>query len=190
MLYCNGVGSQTEIVFDGGSLVYDINAKLVKEMKYFEEDYALVNLEDISITKEAVISDDDEAGPVDHKYYYSANEVGRNTDTLEYLMNEKNMDEIYHALVLGIKDYFSKMGFKKAILGASGGIDSAVVQALAVKALGKENVRVLLMPSEFSSSHSISDAEALSKNLGQPVRYSTNKRSVYFFFKNAGTPFC
>ena len=194
MLYCNGVGSQTEIVFDGGSLVYDINAKLVKEMKYFEEDYALVNLEDISITKEAVISDDDEAGPVDHKYYYSANEVGRNTDTLEYLMNEKNMDEIYHALVLGIKDYFSKMGFKKAILGASGGIDSAVVQALAVKALGKENVRVLLMPSEFSSSHSISDAEALSKNLGNPYDIVPIKEVYTSFLKTlepifADTPF-
>jgi NAD+ synthase (glutamine-hydrolysing) len=99
-------------------------------------------------------------------YYYSATEVGRNTDIVEYLMNDKNIDEIYHALVLGIKDYFKKLGFTKAILGASGGIDSAVVQVLVVAALGKENVRVLLMPSEYSSGHSVSDAEALSKNLG------------------------
>jgi NAD+ synthase (glutamine-hydrolysing) len=68
--------------------------------------------------------------------------------------------------LLGIKDYFKKMNFSKATLGASGGIDSAVVQALAVEALGKENVHVLLMPSEFSSNHSISDAEELCKNLG------------------------
>ena len=69
-------------------------------------------------------------------------------------------------LILGIRDYFKKMGFSKAILGASGGIDSAVTQVLAVHALGKENVSVLLMPSQFSSSHSVEDAEQLSKNLG------------------------
>jgi NAD+ synthase (glutamine-hydrolysing) len=87
-------------------------------------------------------------------------------DTLEYLNNEKNIDEIYQALVMGIRDYFTKMGFTKAILGASGGIDSAVTQALAVAALGKENVRAVLMPSQYSSSHSVDDAEWLSKNLG------------------------
>ena len=158
MLYCNTIGSQTEIVFDGGSLVYDINGNLVKEMKYFEEDYQLFDLDELSCKK-----DTPEAV---HKYYYSANEVGRDSDTLEYLMDKKNIQEIHDALILGIKDYFNKMGFKKATLGASGGIDSAVVQALAVEALGKENVHVLLMPSQYSSDHSVSDAEQLSINLG------------------------
>ena len=202
MLYCNTVGSQTEIVFDGGSMVYNTSAQLVHEMKYFEEDYALFNLEELATrfsqtsggagiatenqqiqTKNIVSSHTDshisepktEAHTLhtgtgrDHAntiYYYSATEVGRGIDTLEYLVNDKNIDEIYHALVLGIKDYFKKLGFTKATLGASGGIDSAVVQVLAVHALGKENVRVLLMPSEYSSDHSVSDAEALSKNLG------------------------
>lgn len=196
MLYCNTVGSQTEIVFDGGSLVYDMNSQLVHEMKYFKEDYALIDLEKLtsfnslnteassvqSHPKHVIVSSDKDThiseplsaavssygrgnneGAV---YYYSATEVGRDIDTLEYLMGDKNIDEIYQALVLGIKDYFRKMGFTKATLGASGGIDSAVVQVLAVHALGKENVRVLLMPSEYSSSHSVSDAEALSKALG------------------------
>jgi NAD+ synthase (glutamine-hydrolysing) len=158
MLYCNAVGSQTEIVFDGGSLVYDINSKLVKEMKYFEEDYALFDLDQLSQKREVP--------PTNHKYYYSSNEVGKDTDILEYLMDNKNIQEIHDALILGIKDYFHKMGFKKATLGASGGIDSAVVQALAVEALGKENVHVLLMPSQYSSSHSVSDAEQLSITLG------------------------
>src|SRR5438045_6163886 len=85
---------------------------------------------------------------------------------LAYLMEEKNIQEIHQALILGIRDYFKKMGFKKATLGASGGIDSALVQALAVEALGKENVHVLLMPSQYSSDHSITDAEKLSFNLG------------------------
>ena len=157
MLYCNAVGAQTEIVFDGGSLVYDINAQLVKEMAYFQEDYALFDLEQLS-KKHAT-------PPVAHKYYYSAAEVGRDTDTLKYLVEEKSIEEIHSALILGIRDYFQKMRFTKATLGASGGIDSAVVQALAVEALGKENVHVLLMPSEYSSGHSIEDAVALSKNL-------------------------
>ncbi|MDD2303350.1 MAG: NAD+ synthase [Prolixibacteraceae bacterium] len=75
------------------------------------------------------------------------------------------IEKIYHALVLGIRDYFTKMGFKKATLGLSGGIDSALVLVLAVRALGKENVRVLLMPSRYSSDHSINDALQLAKNL-------------------------
>jgi NAD+ synthase (glutamine-hydrolysing) len=75
------------------------------------------------------------------------------------------IEKIYQALVLGIRDYFGKMGFKKATLGLSGGIDSALVLVLAVEALGKENVRVLLMPSRFSSDHSIDDALQLADNL-------------------------
>jgi NAD+ synthase (glutamine-hydrolysing) len=160
MLYCNTVGSQTEIVFDGGSLVYDINGRKVKEMKYFEEDYALFDLKNLSAKNENI----NRAG--EEKYYYSSAEVGYGSDTIAYLTNEKNIEEIHQALILGIRDYFSKMGFTKAILGASGGIDSAVVQALAVEALGKENVRAILMPSQFSTSHSVDDAELLSKNLG------------------------
>jgi len=159
MLYSNTVGSQTEIVFDGGSLVYDANGNKVKEMKYFEEDYAIFDLD--QLCKKSASSQQPE-----EKYYYSSTEVGQGEDTIQYLTNEKNIDEIYHALILGIRDYFSKMGFTKAILGASGGIDSAVVQALAVAALGKENVRAILMPSQYSTSHSVEDAEKLGKNLG------------------------
>ena len=153
MLYCNNIGAQTEIVFDGGSLVYDINGQLVKEMKYFEEDYALFDLAELcekkTHVKSSTISKVEEAELAavaslpngedqglqnlqspKKKYYYSASEVGRDIDTLEYLTDEKNISEIYKALLLGIRDYFAKMGFKKATLGASGGIDSAVVQAL------------------------------------------------------------
>jgi NAD+ synthase (glutamine-hydrolysing) len=76
--------------------------------------------------------------------------------------------EIYQAIVSGIRDYFHKMGFTKAILGSSGGIDSAVTLAIACDALGKENVRAILMPSQYSTGHSVSDAEQLSRNLGNP----------------------
>jgi len=181
MLYCNTVGSQTEIVFDGGSLIYDVNGNLVKEMKYFNEDYALFDLEKLgqpkrfqqkqrSSAQTAESKEEDNPSTVTpkelRKYYYSPAEVGRDSDILKYLTEEKNIQEIHDALILGIRDYFQKMGFQKATLGASGGIDSAVVQALAVEALGKENVHVLLMPSQYSSSHSVSDAEQLCLTLG------------------------
>ena len=160
MLYCNAIGSHTEIIFDGGSLVYDINGKPVKEMKYFEEDFQLFELDQLC-KEDASVNH-----PANERYFYSAKEVGTGEDILAYLTNDKNIDEIYHALILGIRDYFKKMGFAKAILGASGGIDSAVTQVLAVHALGKDNVSVLLMPSQFSTSHSVEDAEKLSTNLG------------------------
>jgi NAD+ synthase (glutamine-hydrolysing) len=205
MLYCNAVGAQTEIVFDGGSLVYNINGEMVKEMNYFGEDYALFDLEELSrrtnnqekkterkykgtegsdypLTEVKVTE-----GAVSQKYYYSASEVGRELDTLEYLTDEKNISEIQQALLLGIRDYFGKMGFTKATLGASGGIDSAVVQALAVEALGKDNVHVLLMPSQYSSDHSVSDAEQLCRNLGN--RYDIIPiRQVYDAFLNSLEP--
>lgn len=161
MFYCNTVGSQTEIVFDGGSLVYDADGQRVAEMKYFEEDYQVFDLNTICTKPSAPVT---ETGPV----YFSAMDVGLDTDTLSYLTGEKNIEEIYHALILGIRDYFEKMGFRKAILGSSGGIDSAVTLALAVDALGAENVRAILMPSQYSSGHSVSDAEQLSRNLANP----------------------
>ena len=167
MLYCNTVGSQTEIVFDGGSLVYNINGCRVKEMKYFEEDYQVFELDELSKHNDEFNSKTLDGGKRE-TYYYSAFEVGNDIDTLEYLSGEKNIDEIYHAIVLGIKDYFGKMGFSKAVMGSSGGIDSAVTQVLATQALGKDNVRALLMPSQYSTAHSITDAEQLSKNLDNP----------------------
>lgn len=169
MLYCNTVGSQTEIVFDGGSLVYDDKGNQVCEMKYFEEDFRLFDLDEL-VKRRPGDKSAQNGNPPEHpgKVFFSAMDAGVGEDTIRYLTNDKNMSEIYHVLILGIRDYFSKMGFQKAILGSSGGIDSAVTQALAVAALGKENVRAILMPSQFSTSHSVSDAEQLSQNLGNP----------------------
>ena len=162
MFYCNTVGSQTEIVFDGGSLIYDANGQRVAELKYFEEDYQVADLSKMSLKPTPGFV------PEQKQVYFSAMEVGVGHDTIAYLTDSKNIEEIYQALVLGIQDYFGKMGFTKAILGSSGGIDSAVTQALAVEALGADQVRAILMPSHYSSSHSVEDAEKLSKNLGNP----------------------
>jgi len=151
MFYCNGVGSQTEIVFDGTSLVFDKDANLCGRMASFEEDLQSFLLNDDGSIDAAVIEPADKIADKD-----------LNPPTLEEGLN---IAHIYEALVMGIRDYFSKMGFKKAILGSSGGIDSAVTLALACKALGSENVHAILMPSPYSTSHSVSDAEQLSKNL-------------------------
>jgi len=136
LVYVNHVGAQTELIFDGGSLAMNDRGEVVKECKYFEEDFAIYDFKK------------DEG--------WKMEDGSRKPDKIE---------RIHDALVLGIKDYFQKQNFKKAILGLSGGIDSALVLCLAHEALGKGNVLPVLMPSEFSSKASVDDSVALCKNL-------------------------
>lgn len=154
MFYCNAVGSQTEIVFDGASLVFDKEGNLCKCFPSFEEAVEAVTLNDDGTIKE---TERDTIRPISH--------IKPNPLNYDPALNIKG---IYTALIHGIRDYFQKMGFTKAILGSSGGIDSAVTLALACDALGKENVRAILMPSPYSTSHSVNDAVKLSENLGNP----------------------
>jgi NAD+ synthase (glutamine-hydrolysing) len=154
LVYVNNIGSQTEIVFDGDSLVFDKDANLVTALPMFEEAYTMVNLNEDGTFAEPIL---EKAATI------SSSEL--NPEELNYTLH---IDRIYQTLVLGIKDYFTKMGFKKAILGSSGGIDSAVTLALACAALGAENVTAVLMPSQYSTGHSVSDAEQLSKNCANP----------------------
>src|SRR5665647_2799281 len=152
LIYCNAVGSQTEIIFDGASLVFDKDANLCCQLPQFKEEI-----------KEIILNED---GTVDSPVIEPAAAVsGQLLEPLHFLP-ELNIPQVYEAIILGIRDYFNKMGFTNALVGSSGGIDSAVTIALACAALGKENVRAILMPSEYSTSHSIGDAEKLSKNLG------------------------
>lgn len=174
MIYTNAVGSQTEIVFDGGSLAFDASGNLVRELAYFREDECLIDTDELTQPS---------AGPADAPASMLERDmrVRRIADPdsiIPYLTAPHNMAQVHSALILGIRDYFSKMGFSKAILGSSGGIDSAVTLALACEALGPENVRAVLMPSEFSSGHSVEDAVALSRNLGNPYDI-VPIRSVY-----------
>ncbi len=173
LFYCNAIGSQTEIVFDGASLIFDAAANLCGEMSRFEEamqSFVLNNdgTIDATIIEPASRMPDKELNPV-------------------ALEENLNIEMVHDAIVLGIKDYFTKMGFTKAILGSSGGIDSAVTLALACTALGKENVRAVLMPSQYSTGHSVSDAEQLSKNLGNPYDIIPVK-NIYDSFLNELKP--
>ena len=139
IFYVNHVGAQTEIIFDGGSIVMSPNGKVHEEFPYFEEKVITYQLSDIIKGEQEVIQ-------------------------------IKNKIALIHdAIVVGLKDYFGKLGFSKAIIGLSGGIDSAVTAALAARALGSENVRGVLMPSQYSSEHSVDDAIALAENL--KIRY-------------------
>jgi NAD+ synthase (glutamine-hydrolysing) len=206
MIYCNAIGSQTEVVYDGGSLVYDAEGNELYELKYFEEDFALVDINfkgkrDAKSIVEASRAQS-QAVPALFEELLPGYSVPLETDPAvaigpgpnvpsvdlesgfdkemrvskikdpdlitSYLTSDHNIRQIHDALILGIRDYFGKMGFSHAILGSSGGIDSAVTQALACEALGKDRVHAVLMPSAFSSTHSVADAKELSENLGNP----------------------
>jgi NAD+ synthase (glutamine-hydrolysing) len=138
LMYVNQVGAQTEIIFDGGSMVFDKEGNMLDELPYFVEHLRIFEF-------------------TDHKIQHH---------TVKPREAWSDIAQIHDALILGIKDYFEKSGFSKAVLGLSGGIDSAIVCALACRALGPENVMAVLMPSQYSSDHSIKDAMDLVENFG------------------------
>lgn len=137
LIYVNQVGGNDELVFDGNSVVMDASGKVVAQARDFEEDMLVVDLD-----------------------------ADGNVQPGRIEKHSRDVESIYKALVLGLRDYVRKCGFKKVVLGLSGGIDSALVCALAAAALGPENVTGVAMPSRFSSEHSIADAKQLAANLG------------------------
>lgn len=134
VFYVNHVGAQTELIFDGGSMVLNGKGQTVAALDTFREELGIFDTEKLEATSTLPVSD--------------------------------KMERIRKALVLGIDNYFGKLGFKKAIIGLSGGIDSALTLVLACEALGRENVLAVLMPSQFSSAHSVDDSVQLCRKLG------------------------
>ena len=140
LIYLNLVGGQDDQVFDGGSFVLNPGGALALQMPVFEESLAHLDLRRTADGWRAEQGD------------------------LAHLPDAYEQD--YHAMVLSLRDYFRKTGFKKALLGLSGGIDSAIVATIAADALGPENVRCVMLPSEYTSQHSLDDAEEVAQNLG------------------------
>ncbi len=140
VICANQTGANTELIFDGASIIVNSEARIYRQLSYFEESVVSFSLEDVM------------SGEQIHH--------GPQMETVAL---------IHKALVTGISDYFSKSGFRKGILGLSGGIDSAVCLCLAAESLGKENVHAVLMPSRYSSEHSVTDSKLLAENLG--VKY-------------------
>jgi len=165
LIYVNQIGGQTELIFDGGSMVVESDGVIRCEMARFAEGTKIIEL----VQK---------AG----KWTIVDSLTAKTTKSVD------KISLIHDALVLGISDYFLKMGFQKAILGLSGGIDSAVTLAIAARALGPENLSAVMLPSAFSSSHSIDDAGLLARNLGVKCETITIT-DAYEQFKTTLHPF-
>ena len=148
MVYVNQVGAQTELLFDGGSVVMNAEGEIREQLPFFEEEVRVINITD--------------HGP------QTADRSVAAVSPLSFGEGPGERSLIHDALIMGIRDYFAKLGFRKAVLGLSGGIDSALVLCLAAEALGRDNVLSVLLPSEYSSSHSVDDSLQLLKNIGSP----------------------
>jgi NAD+ synthase (glutamine-hydrolysing) len=173
--YCNLVGGQDELVFDGGSLIFDQRGELMVRGKQFEEDLVLVDLDmeavfrmrlhDPRIRRERLGDQEKGLRKIDLS---SQNHPTQKRPSLPQ-RDPKPLDrlsETYAALILGTGDYIRKNGFQRVLIGLSGGIDSALTASIAVDALGNKGVVGVAMPSQYSSGDSLDDAKLLAKNLG------------------------
>ena len=134
LFYTANIGAQTELIFDGGSMVLNDRGERMAELPYFRSSIQCFDSEELE---------------------------GENSNNLP-----KREERVRRALILGLQDFFAKLGMKKAIIGLSGGIDSALTCAITVEALGAENVYAVMMPSDFSSDHSVEDSKELVGKLG------------------------
>ncbi|MFB3886558.1 MAG: NAD+ synthase [Thermodesulfobacteriota bacterium] len=173
--YCNLVGGQDELVFDGGSLIFDQKGDLIARGKQFEEDLVLadLNMEEVfrmrlhdpRIRREKSIHEEKSLRKIDLPDQSPSTKKRTSIPKRESQPLER-LEEIYSALVLGTGDYVRKNGFSKVLIGLSGGIDSALTASIAVDALGKKGLIGVAMPSQYSSKESLEDARLLAKNLG------------------------
>ncbi len=170
VVYVNLVGGQDELVFDGQSLVIDENGQVLHAMKIFQEEMQVL---DLNIAHVQADADDKTFLAKEFQSFFAEFalvQLPKKTITAPGFSRNRSMntlsraEEVYQALLMGLSDYTAKNRFKKVCLGLSGGIDSALVAALAVDALGKENVVAVSMPSPFSSAGSVDDAKQLADN--------------------------
>ena len=178
--YCNLVGGQDELVFDGSSLIFDERGNVLARAKSFAADFVTADIDLSGILRQRLRDPRRRKNTSYHISYKTLQTVSLpplNGDTPkpdrppQIAPQKESLDEIYSALVLGTRDYLHKNGFRQVVIGLSGGIDSALVACIAADALGAENVVGVSMPSRYSSDHSKSDAQQLAENLG--IRYET-----------------
>jgi NAD+ synthase (glutamine-hydrolysing) len=178
--YLNAVGGQDELVFDGDSMVCDAEGRVVARGAQFREELVVVDVDLDAVAQQRLHDPRRRVELRDREIEFEVDRVGldfelpfsstpQTSGGVEPRLAED--EEVWEALVLGTRDYLRKTGFRQAIIGLSGGIDSSIVAAIAVDAIGAENVLGVAMPSRYSSDHSETDAQALAKNLG--IRYMT-----------------
>ena len=167
VVYVNLVGGQDELVFDGGSFVVDADGSLLARAPLFEPHVLVADVEVRPVfrarmldTRERPTTEPFEVVPVNEPVLRDG------AVAAELAPLPDPVDQVYEALVLGTRDYVRKNGFSEVVIGLSGGVDSSLVAALAADALGPGNVHAVLMPSRFSSDHSVTDAEKLAAALG------------------------
>ncbi len=165
--YTNTVGGQDELVFDGQSMIIDRSGKIIARGRQFEEELLTM---DIPVPGDMVRFPDNREQFSDFLDYVSLSEypagAKKKLPVVSPTKPLSECEEVHRALVLGTRDYMRKNGFKSAVIGLSGGIDSSLVAAIAVEAMGKENVFGVFMPSPYSSDESREDAGDLARNLG------------------------
>jgi NAD+ synthase (glutamine-hydrolysing) len=196
--YCNLVGGQDELVFDGGSMIFDQNGDLILRGKQFEEDLVLADLDmeavfrmrlhDPRIRRERLANEEKSLRKIELPDHSPS--VKKNPPIP--IREDKPLDrlsEIYSALVLGTRDYVRKNGFQTVLIGLSGGIDSALTAAIAVDALGNKGVVGVTMPSQYSSKGSIEDSELLAKNLGIRITQIPITEIFQAYLKTLSTSF-
>ena len=170
VLYVNQVGGQDELVFDGGSFIYGPDGELITEAARFEEELLVADLEFEHAIREEGEEDSDAAGiAVTLPVSFGAARGERPTVEMSRPAPLGEEAEVYKALVLGTRDYLAKTGFKKVLIALSGGVDSTLTAAIAVDAIGPENVVGVGMPSRYSSEGSVLDAKELADRLGIPM---------------------
>jgi NAD+ synthase (glutamine-hydrolysing) len=171
MFYCNAVGAQTEMIFEGGSLIMDVEGTVIRQLPEFAEALdgcTLESLQSAPMSREKTAEEQESSQAPLHPATGNMPALTRSQNARLPFDADRHIARIHDAVVLGIRDYFDKMQFSTAILGSSGGIDSAVALCLAATALGPDHVHAVLMPSAFSSDHSVADARDLSARLGTP----------------------
>ncbi len=172
--YVNLVGGQDELVFDGNSMVVAPDGQILAKGNSFEEEIVIADMDlDMIFRKQLK---DNRLRNLRAKYKRETNveeifvdyQIKPNKKSVEQkiVLDNKEIEDTYKALVVGVRDYIKKNGFEKVVIGLSGGIDSSLTAVIAVDALGKENVKGVLMPSQYTSKESIEDALELAKNLG------------------------
>tara|TARA_B100001142_G_scaffold329566_1_gene393363 strand:- start:662 stop:2395 length:1734 start_codon:yes stop_codon:yes gene_type:complete len=164
LVYVNSVGGQDELVFDGSSMVYAPNGEKIFSLPSFEEKSEEIQITLDSKKNRIPQNSNDRNFEIINKDIIIKNH--KNYIQKKEIINSSQNEDILNALILGTKDYAIKNGFQKCLVSLSGGIDSALVTAIACKALGNENVTAVTLPSKYSSSHSISDSLELCENLG------------------------
>jgi NAD+ synthase (glutamine-hydrolysing) len=187
--YLNMVGGQDEVIFDGSSFAVNANGDLIARLKSFEEDFEVLdielednlrtNLHEPKLREAKLLKDRDSKVEfiVSDAFHKQEDTVLPRVENAE----ESSEEELFKALVLGVKDYVKKNGFKKVLIGLSGGMDSSLVACIAKEALGSENVCGVLMPSQYTSNESIEDATKLAENLGIKT-YTVPIKNIYYSY--------